>query len=135
MSDEFGSSLIEDFGLDEDLDIDIHPDGTEATLRIIAMDGNYEGQSGKKSIHVTFDDPNYPDTIDDIDIYIGKPDENDSQKVSKKKKARIRAFYVAFGIETSGEVDEQACIGLTGDAILGVDDWEGRQKNTIRRFV
>ncbi len=138
MSDETfeaEETLIEDLGLDEDLSIEIHPDGSEVTLRIIRMDGSYEGQTGKKSIHVTFDDVNNPDTIDDIDIYIGKPGENDTVKGAKRKKKRILEFYEAFGIETSGQINVQGCIGLIGDAILGVDEFEGRRKNTIRSFV
>ena len=135
MSNELDDTLIEDLGLDEDLSIDIHPDGTETTLRIIDIEANYEGQSGKKSIHVRFDDPNNPDTIDDIDIYIGKPGEDDSAKTSKRKRSRIKEFYLAFGFELSGQIEASSCIGLTGDAILGVEEYEGRRKNTIKSFV
>lgn len=133
--DEFEGNLIEDLGLDDDLTIETHPDSTEVTLRIIAIEGDYIGKTGKKSIHVTFDDPANPDTIDDIDIYLGKPEAGDTPKVSKKKRSRIREFFLAFGIDTSGQVDGQECLGLNGDAILGVDEYEGRLKNTIRRFV
>ena len=135
MSEFSEDTLIEDLGLDEDLSIEIHPEGAEVTLRIIDMEANYEGQTGKKSIHVRFDDPNAPDTIDDIDIYIGKPSDDDTVKSAKGKKRRIKEFFLAFGIDTSGTVDVPACIGLTGDAILGVEEFEGRRKNTIKSFI
>ena len=135
MPEDYGDSLIEDLGLEENLTVEIHPEGTELTLRITFMDGNHESKEGNISIAVVFDDPENPDTIDDIFMFFSKPSEGDSVKEAKKKRTRIKSFYNAFGIDTSGQVDTAACIGETGDAILGVKEFEGRRTNEIRRFV
>lgn len=133
--DEFGATLLDDLGLDDDLTIETHPDNSEVTLRITLMELYKSETSGNVSLHVIFDDPDNPETIDDIHNYLGMAQEDDDVKTSKKKRKRMRAFFQCFGISTGGSVDMVSCRGLTGPCILGQEEYNGEMKNTIKRFV
>lgn len=127
-------TLISDLGLDEDLTPTIHEDGETVQL-MIKMANKHLSKSGGTSIHLVFSDMEEPDVYEDIDHYLSLPSPDDDVKVSKRKRRNIKFFYEAFGIDTSEGINLNAIQGLTGAAILGIDEYLGVQKNVIKKFV
>jgi hypothetical protein len=128
-----GEDDLLDLDLEEDLEFEVLSADTEAQLTVLESE-IYESQSGNRTLHVTFE-PTGNDNVDDIHIYMGLPVESDRPKDRRRKRRRIKAFCQAFDAPISGPLNPKALSGLTGVALLGVEEFEGTERNSIRKFV
>ncbi|KKN18726.1 hypothetical protein LCGC14_0952870 [marine sediment metagenome] len=130
------SESLLDYGseMDEDLTLKIFNDGEEVQLLIKTAE-RHLSDAGKPSIAVTLESIQYPDDYDDIYVYIGIIIDEDTGKARKKKLSRLKEFYAAFGIDHTMPVTIEIDLpGKTGWGIVGVEDYQGNTKNTIKRF-
>lgn len=129
-----------DLNFDEIYEMELLPDGEEATLRIInGKQKEKKKAPGEFMLEVRLEDPSDPKK-EDIYMYLNIPTaelRNEDPKAANKMMLRIQEFYDTFGVDYSRPVEMSDLIGLTGDCIVGVQpEADGfPEKNFIKSFV
>ena len=107
---------------------------TEVTLRIISVKEGVD-KNGNNYIQPVFEVPEVPEAKS-FSYFLSIP--NDQMDAKKKQNSgwRLLQFLTAFGVNSDGEIDLEDLIGLTADAILGVESSEQYgDQNYVKRFV
>lgn len=106
----------------------------EVELRVLDVRVNTD-KNGNPYFMPRFESIENPD-MKDFTKFFSIPGDHLEPKKNKAAKNGIRKFSEAFNFDASGDLDTDDLIGLTGWAILGVEDNEqyGPQ-NYIKRFV
>ncbi len=119
-------------GLLESLNLEAVPDMTtvsagEYEVEITSSTTHTSQEKGTESIKVTFSilqDANaWP-----VTTYFGLPNGNDTEAQANNKKRRIKEFIAAFKVS---DTDHEEWVGSTGWVSLGVEVYQGREKNTF----
>lgn len=124
-------------GVLNDLDLENVPEESavpegEYELRIVDAKDHVSKTSGKPSINVVFVIDSEPNS-QLIYHYMSLPTPDDDDRSSNSKKRRIKDFLTVFGLSPQSEYEEW--IGLTGWALVEVDDRTEEPRNAIRRFI
>ena len=121
--------------LQGDLDFEVIPAGTEAELRIREA-SIQDGKKPETENLLAILEPVEFSKADLLYVYMGIPNENDDERTRTNKARRIDIFYRAFAVDGSAAVDLKTDLpGLTGFAIIDVDEYEGIMRNRVKRFV
>jgi len=132
----FGDSMLDNSDLGDTFTPTIHADNDEVHLRITKGEMHTKETTGNVSIHAVLEDMD-DDHADDINVYIGIPNERTELKVANKMRLRRKEFYQCFGIDYSGPVDvERDLPGKDGYVIVSESDNPpfGRQ-NSIKSYI
>lgn len=70
-----------------------------------------------------------------IFYYLSLPDSSDEASWKQNKMRRCKKFWEAFGINPNNPGDLVDHAGKTAYAVVGVEDWQGEERNTIKSFT
>jgi hypothetical protein len=115
------------------VEMSVVPDGEEAQLEITDVTVSREKCYIMLRMKVT-DRPE--EMIKDFNTFLHYPKPEDDQSKVNNKKLRVQSFYESFGITPPFENPEEEWKGLTGKAILRVEESSqyGKQ-NDVKSFV
>lgn len=135
MSEQVQPSIL-DFNVGEYRKFDVMPDDSEVQV-VIKKAEIKKSQKGNTMIHLVLEVINEP-SIDDIHCYVNWPDKarrDEDPKSFAKAVNRVIELREAFSIP-AGEMDVTRDLpGQVAWAILGVDETDKGQRNTIKRFT
>lgn len=120
----------------KEVDPEVGEADTEVELRIldVRVDLDKNGNAYFMPRFESTEDPN----MKDFTKFFSIPGDNLEAKKLKSAKNSIRKFGEAFGFDADEDLDTDELTGLTGWAILGVEDNEDSQygpQNYIKKFV
>jgi len=121
-------------GISTETDPEVLEADTECEIRITDV-----GVDTDKNSHAyflpRFEPTEHPDAKDFTKFFHIPDDWMDAKRMKSSKNA-IRKFAEAFGFDPDEDLDTDNLIGLTGWAILGVEeDAQYGDKNYVKRFV
>lgn len=123
-----------DLHLDKLPDRTIVPGGEEYQLEITKGEIKPSKSSERDVLHVSF---KIVDQLNSLPIFeaLSLPCEADSEDLAYNFSNSIKEFMLAFGINLKNPGEPSEWKGLVGWAFLKTDQYEGRDKNTVSRFI
>ena len=128
---------ILDLNIDQDFQLKILPDGTEAELSIkyadIVPKKNKPNEDNLALVFEYLQDP----MVDDIRVWLPIPTDEQRQNSPKdflRAQERITSFLSAFGLSMPISTDDM--VGRTGWALISEgENQNGEPSNSVRRFI
>ncbi len=130
-------SFLDLGNLDDVPELGTVPDGTECQLQIMSIEVRQQKpeRGTGRFLMVSFDIVGEPNTKR-VSHVMMLPTENDDEKKRNNRLRAIKAFYEAFAIPTSGQINLEDYIGNVGWAILSEEeDKDYGMQNRVRKFI
>jgi hypothetical protein len=120
--------------LDNTFEPEVLPKGEEAELRITGVSKD-KNKNDNDYVMPWFEVVGQP-RVKEVGDYMELPHGDMNEKQLNKAKLKLTSFFKAFGIDYSGEINLDECVGLTGFAILGMGkDMEDQPVNKVSKYV
>ena len=137
MSETMDVPSLLDINIDDAIDLQTIPDGTEVELRIKHAEiAAKKDDPTRFNLMVVLEDPTDV-SVDDIKIWLAVPTEatkSEDPKKYNKQVLRIKKFYECFGISSPQSTEE--LVGSTGYCVVGEsEDPQYGLQNYVREFV
>ena len=120
--------------IDNTFEPEVLPKGEEVELRITGVNKD-KNKNGEDYIMPFYEVVGMP-RVKEFGDYLPLPNSNMNEKQLNQARLKLKSFFIAFGIDYTGEVNLDECVGATGSAILGMGkDMDDQPQNKISKYV
>ncbi len=114
-------------------DLEILDAGTEVRFGIIEASLEVGKETGREFFNLTLELPDNPNAGLIYTRVMGLLDGDEPRKADNMIR-RIRMFKQGIGLDPDDTIDLDSLVGRGGFCILGVEDTDTGQRNTVRRY-